>query len=64
MQPDVCVFPLSEGDQVTAQTVVVGGSEKSPELTTANTVPPSEKEVNVSSVTKAALGEILNRHTP
>lgn len=62
----MCVFPLSEGEQVTAETV----DEKAPEVTTANTVPPSEKEVSVSSVTKAAPGEISitpqitqNKHT-
>ncbi|XP_070778918.1 granulin a [Enoplosus armatus] len=45
-----------EGEQVTAKTVVNGGLEKVPEATPVNTVPPSEKEVSVSSVTKAAAG--------
>ncbi|XP_028268541.1 granulin a [Parambassis ranga] len=45
-----------EGEQVTAQPVNDPGTEKVPEATTANTLPPFDKEVNVSSVTKAAPG--------
>lgn len=41
---------------MTAEAVDNGESEK---VTTANTVPPSEEEVAVSSVTKAAGGEIF-----
>ncbi|XP_023149019.2 granulin a isoform X3 [Amphiprion ocellaris] len=43
-------------EQVTAGTVNDVGAEKVPEVTTANTVPPSEEEVSTSSVTKAAAG--------
>lgn len=50
---ELCVFPLSEGEQVTAETVD-DGSEKTPEVTT---VPPPEREVSTSSVAKAAAGE-------
>lgn len=46
-----------EGEQVTAEIVVDGGSEKSPDVTTVNTVPPSEKEVSVSS-TPAAVNDV------
>nr|XP_020461189.1 granulins-like [Monopterus albus] len=49
-----------KGKQPTAQAVDNGGSEKSPEVTTVNKVPPSEKEVIVSSVTKAAGGNDVN----
>lgn len=56
MQLDLCGFPLSEGEHVTARTVHDGGSEKVPEVTPVNAVPPPEKEVSVSSVTKAAAG--------
>ncbi|XP_038562642.1 granulin a [Micropterus salmoides] len=45
-----------EGEHVTARTVHDGGSEKVPEVTPVNAVPPPEKEVSVSSVTKAAAG--------
>ncbi|XP_076609487.1 granulin a [Chaetodon auriga] len=44
-----------EGEQVTAETVDEGGSEKSPEVTS---VPPSEGEVSTSSVTRAAAGDV------
>lgn len=54
-------FPLSEGEQVAAETIDDGGSEKAPEVTTANSVPPSEKEVSVSSVTTDA-GKIFILH--
>ncbi|XP_044037303.1 granulin a isoform X2 [Siniperca chuatsi] len=45
-----------EAEQVSAETVNVGGSKKNPEVTPVNTVPHSEKEVSLSSVTKAAAG--------
>lgn len=54
----MCVFPLSEGERVTAETVVDGGSEKAPEVTTVNTVPATEEEVTLSSVATAAAGEM------
>ncbi|XP_078017753.1 granulin a isoform X1 [Epinephelus lanceolatus] len=43
-----------EDEKVTAETAVDGGSEKTPKVTTVNEVPPSQKEVSVSSTTKAA----------
>ncbi|XP_049925724.1 granulin a isoform X3 [Epinephelus moara] len=45
-----------EGETVTAEIAVDGGSEKTPKVTTVNEVPPSQKEVFVSSTTKAAAG--------
>ncbi|XP_071323496.1 granulin a [Trachinotus anak] len=45
-----------EGEQVTAEAPNDGVTEKSPEATTANTIPPSEEEVTVSSVTKGPGG--------
>lgn len=53
----VFFFLLLEGEQVTAQPVNDPGTEKVPDATTANTVPSFDKEVNVSSVTKAAPGQ-------
>lgn len=43
-----------EVEPVTAEEVNDGASEKAPEFTTANTVPPSEEEASVSSVTKGS----------
>lgn len=57
VKPDLCVFPLLVAEQVTAKTANEG-DEKAPEVTTVNSVPPTEKEVTVSSVAKAAAGEI------
>lgn len=59
MQPDMCMFPLSEAEQVTAEAVKDGASEKAPEGNTVNTVPPLEEEVSVSTVNKGAGGEVL-----
>ncbi|GAA6229846.1 granulins-like [Lates japonicus] len=42
-----------EAEQVSAETANDGGSEKAPEVTTANTVPPTQQE---ASVTEAAGG--------
>nr|XP_033500520.1 granulin a [Epinephelus lanceolatus] len=48
-----------EDEKVTAETAVDGGSEKTPKVTTVNEVPPSQKEVSVSSTTKAAASEMF-----
>lgn len=62
----MCVFPLSAAEKVTAKTANEG-DEKAPEVTAINSVPPTKEEVTVSSVTKAAAGEIhqiiSNKHT-
>ncbi|TKS91421.1 Granulins Proepithelin [Collichthys lucidus] len=44
-------------EQVTAKTANEG-DEKTPEVTTVNSVPPTEKEVTVSSVARAAAGDV------
>ncbi|XP_023269731.1 granulins-like [Seriola lalandi dorsalis] len=48
-----------EAEPVTAETVNDGVTEKAPEVTTANTIPPTEQEVTVSSVTKGAGGNVI-----
>ncbi|XP_035510474.1 granulin a [Morone saxatilis] len=47
-----------EGEKVTAETAHDSSSEKAPEFTKVDTVPPSEKEVSVSPVSKAAAGDV------